>query len=428
MKKLLFLGINNRVLINSSLKLNYNIYSSSYFFTADTPKPNDKKNPYNERHFLKQIPNKSCGLFENQFTPDNIIKQSKEWIDKTDHIILNTGISPSYFKGNIKRKIIGNKNIENIENKYKFYKKTRNKYKLPLTFKLKNTNYTKNETENDKGNGNNNNNGNGNKDINMDMDESIEIVKQYNDKQFLIKDLYGSGGYSIFFLNKEGTIEHFNNINGKIKQEFILQEYIKGDNLSCSLLSSKDESKAIVASKNFNNYEMEQFNQTKTNLNPENKNIEKDFRYGGNIVPLDENEYGESILKDIYNTCEDLISDLKLIGSNGVDLILNNGELNIIEVNPRFQGTYECVEEIYKINLLKAHIDACNGELDKIKELSKAKCQCMKQIIYSNERTHFKGVNTINTKENTSIYDIPHDYVFIEKNQPFLTLISKKIT
>lgn len=121
MEKLLLMGINTRVLLDSASKLkNYQIYSVSYFSTVDLKKPS------NEKHVLEQVPGKSCGFFEENYNSEELLELALEYMEEVDKIILTTGISPSDFKGKYKKykkKIIGNKNIVNVEDKYKFYKK-----------------------------------------------------------------------------------------------------------------------------------------------------------------------------------------------------------------------------------------------------------------------------------------------------------------
>ncbi|MDR2830419.1 MAG: ATP-grasp domain-containing protein [Methanobrevibacter sp.] len=399
MDKLLILGINTRVVVTSATQLNYQTYSSSYYNTKDC------NVAYKEKHALQQKPYQSCGLFEEKFNPIEILNQSSDWIEIVDYIILTTGISPNYFNGNIKpknnennlnvselnkilkknkKKIIGSKDTKNVENKYKFYKKMKNRYQLPLTFKL------------------------------HDVYDTLDIIKQYNKMEFILKDVSGSGGYGINFLNIKPSPQ-FKDILFKLDKEYsknklILQEYIHGDNLSCSLLGSKNDSKAIIGNENIHN-----------SYYQKNEN-RRDFRYSGSITPINQDKYNISNLKEIYNLSENMISDLNLIGSVGVDLILKDDKISIIEVNPRFQGTYECVEKVLGINLLEAHIKACDGDLIDISEPNN---YFMKKIIYAPKRIKFNIGDLKNLSKNVAISDIPYENTIIEKDQPVLTLVSK---
>ena len=108
MEKLLLIGIDTRSMLNSALKLDYDIYSTSYFSTSDTPSIK------NQKIILKESDGESCGIFEEEFNAQTILDISKDYIDEVDYIIPISGISPSDFSKKDQKKILGNKNIEKI--------------------------------------------------------------------------------------------------------------------------------------------------------------------------------------------------------------------------------------------------------------------------------------------------------------------------
>ena len=364
MEKLLLIGIDTRSMLNSALKLDYELYSASYFSTSDTPTIK------NQKILLMESEGESCGSFEENYNPKHILELSEDFIDEADHIIAISGISPNDFKKNDQKKILGNRDVGYIENKFKFYEKIKGEFLTPMTFHIN------------------------------DIDEALEINKNYPNNQFILKPLQGSGGYDINILNKDSYFELNDN-------EFIMQEYIKGINLSSSVLSTTYEAKNITNSR------LLTVNDFKNN---------NDFRYVGNILPLT----NKSILSEINGfdnlsntmkkTSENLIKKFNLIGSNGVDFILNEKGLYVIEINPRIQGTFECVEKTFGINMLEAHIKACKGEIIKIPH---PKYYSYKKIIYSPSRMKYQKMNLDN------IYDLPHTESITEKNEPLLTIIDK---
>lgn len=364
MEKLLLIGIDTRSMLNSALKLNYEIYSASYFSTSDTPKIK------NQKIILNENDGESCGIFEEEYDNKTLLDISSDFIDEVDYIIPISGISPSDFKKNDQKKILGNKNVENIENKFKFYKKIKKEYLTPMTFNVN------------------------------DIDEAYEINKNYSNIDFILKPIKGSGGYNINLLNNDSLIE-FNS------KEYILQEYVNGINLSSSTLSTKNKSKTIT-------------NTRLLTMNDFEKN--NNFIYIGNILPLtqesvmSETENIDYLNNEMNNTSEKLCQKFNLIGSNGIDYIFNENGLYIIEINPRIQGTFECVEKSFEINMLNAHIRACKGELIKI---PKAKYYTYKKIIYSPTRTKYAKLDLDN------IYDTPYSGSITEKNEPLLTIIDK---
>lgn len=362
MEKLLLIGIDTRSMLNSALKLDYEIYSASYFSTSDTPQIT------NQKIILNELEDKSCGVFENQFNSETLLEISKDYLDEVDHIIPITGVSPSDFSKKHQKKILGTKDVKNIEDKYKFYKKIEGKFLTPLTFRV------------------------------TDMDESLEINNTYKDIQFILKPIQGSGGYDINLIDNDSCIQ-FN--DGK----YILQEYIEGVNISSSVLACKNDAKTI----------------TNTRLLTENDfGIANSFIYIGNILPLTSKSIManvndiDNLNKTMNETSENLAREFNLIGSNGVDYIVNENGLYVIEINPRIQGTFECVEMSLGINMMDAHIKACNGEIINI---PKPKKYAYKKIIYSPTRMKYEKIDLDN------IYDLPHLGSITEKSEPLLTII-----
>ena len=115
-------------MIESGLKLNYTIYSTSYFSTSDVPSIE------NQKIILDESINPDCGVFEDKFSSENILNVSKDYLDEVDYIIPISGISPNDFEKKHQKKILGNKDISKVEDKYRFYKEIRNEFLTPETF------------------------------------------------------------------------------------------------------------------------------------------------------------------------------------------------------------------------------------------------------------------------------------------------------
>lgn len=365
MKKLLLIGINTRSMLNSALKLDYEIFSTSYFSTSDTPQIK------NQKIILEEKNNESSGIFEDNFNSSYILETSKDFIDEADYIIPISGISPGEFSKKDQKKILGNKDVSQIENKFKFYEKIKDEFTVPETFLIK------------------------------DVDEAIEISENKPEVKYIIKPVKGSGGYDINLLNNDSTIQ----LNDS--ENYILQEYIDGINLSSSILARKDIKKTIMNSRLL----------TENDFKNNNSYI-----YIGNILPLTKesslSNIGniDEINKQMIETSQNLAYKFNLIGSNGVDYILNENGLYVIEVNPRIQGTFECVEKSLQINMLDAHIKSCMNESV---EIPKAKYYSYKKIIYSPCRNKYSKIDLDN------IYDLPHIGTITEKSEPLLTIIDK---
>ena len=365
MEKLLLIGINTRSMLKSALKLDYEVFSTSYFSTSDTPAIK------NQKIILEEKDNESSGVFEDNFDGASILDISRDYIDEVDYIIPISGISPNDFTKKDREKILGNKNTSNIENKFKFYKKIKDEFKVPETFLIK------------------------------DVDEAIEISENKSDVKYIVKPLKGSGGYNINLLNDDSYIQLNNG------EKFILQEYVEGINLSSSVLGSDNYKKTIMNSRLLTEHDFKKNNS---------------YIYIGNILPLTK----ESILTEIKDidkinnemieTSQNLAYTFDLIGSNGVDYILNENGLYVIEINPRIQGTFECIEKSLQINMLDAHIKSC---LNENVDIPKAKYYAYKKIIYSPCRNKYSKIDLDN------IYDLPHLGTITEKSEPLLTIIDK---
>ena len=364
MEKLLLIGIDTRSMLNSALKLDYTIFSTSYFSTSDTQVIE------NQKIILKEEDGQSCGVFEEKFDSKHILEISADYIDEVDYIIPISGVSPSDFSKKDRKKILGNRNVDDIEDKFRFYKKIKDEFLTPKTFYVN------------------------------DIGEAHEINKTYPETKFILKPVQGSGGYDINLLDEDSNIA-FND------KKFMIQEYISGINVSSSLLADGDDAKTIINSRLLTENDFEKNNS---------------FIYVGNILPLTD----ESILANIEDiakinesmnaTSENLACKFNLVGSNGVDYILNDDGLYVIEINPRIQGTFECAEKSLGINMIDAHIKACQGEIIEVPE---AKYYSYKKIIYSPTRMKYEKIDLDN------IYDLPHIGSITEKSEPLLTIIDR---
>lgn len=350
MENILVAGINTRSMACSLKKLGYNIYSADYFGVMDL-----KPCVSTYKSILTQKPYQSCGNFMEKFKSGDVEVLATEFIQDVDSIICLAGVSIGNFPSN---KIMGNKSLEEVDDKYLLYKKLEDKFNFPLTFKV------------------------------SDIGEAGEIASNYPGKDFLIKPVHGSGGYGIRELSEVEDADFTG---------LLLQEKLTGVNLSASVISTGSESRSIFTSQQIIG------DPVLCQMEP--------YGYCGNIAPLTDG----NVAGKISRVAEEIIDYLKLIGSNGVDFILQEGELYIIEVNPRIQGTVECAEQSLNINMAEAHIKACQGELMDVPEPSSF---AVKMIVHARERSQ---VGKIDFK---GVYDLPAENVIIEEGEPVATVVN----
>ena len=361
MENILIVGANTRPIACSLKNIGYNIYSADYFGCLDL-----KPCVADFRSFLTQKPFLSSGFFSQKFDSELLLEMAKEFVNRADFILYNSGTAPMKFP---KKKLIGNRDVNNVENKYKLHKHLSKRFegifKLPETYLVN------------------------------DLQEALEIADASIVEKFIIKPLEGSGGMGIQNIDQIDPDAEIHNV--------ILQEIVDGHDVSASVLSTGDEATTILTSEQLIG---------KGWLGQKEK-----YGYCGNIVPFTEKTSlnNHSNIKHFKDVAEEVVRDLKLIGSNGVDMILKNNEIYVIEVNPRLQGTYEVAEAALGINMGKAHIMACRGELIEIPSLKKF---AVKMIVFAKKRTivgdlNIKGVN-----------DIPAQNVIIEEGEPVATVLT----
>ena len=167
-------------------------------------------------------------------------------------------------------------------------------------------------------------------------------------------------------------------------EDMLIQDFISGTAASVSVLSTKNEARAIA-------------------INEQLIGIpwltELPFAYCGNIT-LYETPYAEKMCE----MAEELVMEFGLVGSNGVDFIISNSGPVVIEINARFQGSLDTVELATGINIFNAHVKAFVGELPEKPET----CQfAARAVLYTNRDVVInKQVLDGILKENTA--DIPN--------------------
>lgn len=352
MENVLVIGVNTRSVACSLKKLGFDVCSVDYFGTLDL-----QECTTHHRSVLNQKANQSGGYFDENFDPAGLLDIAGDFIDYVDFIIPLAGASPEDFP---KKKIMGNKDVEDVENKYKLYKNLKDEFNLPETYLI------------------------------SDLVEAQEISDTHRDKDFILKPVQGSGGYRI---RKFNNLDE-NSDSGLDLGDLILQERIEGQNISASVLSTDQASKTILTSQQI--------------IGDVTLGQREPYGYCGNIAPLLED-------KGTIEMAEEVIGHLSLIGSNGVDFVINDEDLFLIEVNPRLQGTLECAEASLNVNMLEAHLEACKGTM---MDVSTPIRFAVKMIVHAQERSR---VGKLNFKE---VYDIPAENMIIEEGEPVCTIIS----
>ena len=355
MENILLVGVNTRAVACSLKKLGYAVYSADYFGTMDLRFCADPV-----ESVLDQKPEISCGKFTQQFKPQLIMEMALEMVDDADGIICCAGSSPSGFPS---YKIIGNRDVEVVEDKFSLYQKLKKHFPVPETY------------------------------LPVDIYEAAEIASNAPGKKFILKPRSGAGGYGVRVFN-DPDLEGIDLPEEINSDGWILQEFIDGENISASVLSTENEARTILTSAQIIG------DTTLGQMEP--------FGYCGNTVPYT----GDM---EISELAQKVVAHLSLIGSNGVDFMIKNGEVYVIEVNPRLQGTFECAELSLGINMAEAHLKACQGQLV---EIPLPQRFAVKMVVHSPERSKVGDLNF------PGVCDLPRPGVIIEKGEPMVTVLS----
>jgi uncharacterized protein len=166
----------------------------------------------------------------------------------------------------------------------------------------------------------------------------IPTYESLDDAKFpvVVKPRKGAGGVGCRLVRSAADL--------KLEKGTIIQDYLPGKSASVSVIGIGDDSKAIAVNEQL--------------IGAPWAGAEE-FRYSGNITPLDPSH------PELCNLAEEVISTLGLVGSNGVDFLLTENGPVIVEINGRFQGSLDTVELSTGMNVFQAHMQSFEGCLPK---------------------------------------------------------------
>jgi len=373
-RNLLVLGVDVVALATSAKKAGYQVYAVDYFGDQDLTYVCKEKHS-----ILKQRPGKTCGRLTRDFKPASLLKLTRKLLKRRsiDVFLLSSGLddSPEVLSEiNDVVPILGNsvKVIAEVRDKIKFFQQ------------LKRLNITFPRTA-----------------LVRDLTEMRRRSKDIG-YPILIKPTDGFGGASVRkarnFQELKKVYKHFYTHDNKV----LVQEFIPGTPASISFISCNG--RAVTFSPNEQLLGVRELGQ----IEP--------FGYCGNIVPLND----RAIMRRCMVIAENLALHFNLVGSNGVDLVISReGVPYVVEVNPRFQGTLECTERIFAINMVDAHVKAClRGILPRIKE--KTMTFCTRLILYARQRWVAPDLSGFE-----QVRDIPLPGVIIEKGEPICSIVAE---
>jgi predicted ATP-grasp superfamily ATP-dependent carboligase len=112
-------------------------------------------------------------------------------------------------------------------------------------------------------------------------------------------------------------------------------------------------------------------------------------RYCGSLYPF----FAERTLLDRMAAIISAVTEaFGLVGLNGIDFVLREGEPHVLEINPRYCASMELMERGAGINVFEAHVSACDGALPSIElaptgdVLGKAILHARREVVVGDSR------------------------------------------
>jgi predicted ATP-grasp superfamily ATP-dependent carboligase len=375
---LLVIGLDVASLAASANRLGHNVYSVDYFGDSDL-----KRSCKESLSIIKQIKGESCGRLDENFSPEKLLELVKVLLKRhrIDAALLASGLDdfPEVLSSiNDLVQILGNEpnSISNVRDKERFYRN------------LRRLNIPHPETE-----------------VAEDLQGAEKKAKEIG-YPVIVKPEKGFGGFGVRKALNFETLKSAFKAASSISQRVLIQEFIQGKVASASLISKDGRALTLTVNEQI--------------LGVSSLGQREPFGYCGNIVPLSASEV---ILERCRDVAERVVSLNRLSGSNGVDFVVSEeGIPKVVEVNPRFQGTMECVELVHGVNIFKAHLDACTrGVLPEVRK--NRGIYCSRLILFAKERIQVPDLNTF-----TGVRDTPLPGAIVEGGEPICSVIREGLS
>ena len=375
-RNLLLIGMDITSLAKSAKKAGYKVYAVDYFGDQDLRAVSDCS-----FWAIQQRKGGSCGRLSADFDVQALLEGAKKMssINAIDAILLSTGLddSPEVLRELSQiAPILGNSPgmIQKVRDRERF------------TDELKGLGVPVPETV-----------------VVQDLSEAAGVSKRIG-YPVVAKPVKGFGGAGIRKMeNTEEFGEFFKELSYP-QDGVVIQEYIHGSPASVSVVSSKSGGSVLTVNEQL--IGLSEFGQ------------KEPFGYCGNVVPL---SASQDMLSNCRELAERVVLHFGLVGSNGVDLVISDSRIPyVVEVNPRFQGTLECLENVLGLNMVEAHVKACKKGL-----LPKAPSTigefCTRLILFAPSRSVVPDLSRY-----AEVRDIPLPGVLIEEGEPVCSIIAEE--
>ncbi|TFG32079.1 ATP-grasp domain-containing protein [Candidatus Thorarchaeota archaeon] len=230
------------------------------------------------------------------------------------------------------------------------------------------------------------------------VEKSTEISYPY-----LIRPLYSGGGSGIRFIRHQKDLLRLVKARQEENEETaqVVQEYIRGQDFSCSVLSTGNDALAVSVQAQL--------------IGSPAAGRNCDFAYCGNFIPSGLDSQTEQKIMEIS---EHLSVQLGLQGSIGLDFVVDElSTIWLMEINPRIQGTLEMLEIAGNISITEQHVRAVHQDL--IEEIPIFH-PTVKMIVYSRRNGKVPDLSLF-----SNTFDRSPTGVFVNRRDPICTVINQ---
>jgi hypothetical protein len=386
--KVLVIGFNTRPLVYSLYNAGYEVYAVDFFGDLDLY-------PYIKDSIIltEKISKKYEDLKDNYKT--YLAEFAIELLNKhpdINYLLIGSGLDDALKERETLSKNTKKRNlIKHINNSVNTVRNARNIFKVHE--------YLKKEK------------------IPFPLTASLKEIKGYKiplQYPFILKKITSSGGTNVYKItNKKHYYSHIKEIKeNRQESEWILQDYIEGIPISCTVISNGTKAEIISINRQL--------------IGMDNLNPPRQFMYCGNIVPSNIDLKVKSTIAQISLF---LTKKLELKGINGFDFVLKNDQPYLMEINPRIPGSIRASEEALGLNLLELHIESFHNNIwaniiNLIEKKRKKKAHyCTKLIYFAPKKLSTKMIKKINKL--AYIHDKSQPTESLKKGEPVCTILFK---
>jgi len=211
---------------------------------------------------------------------------------------------------------------------------------------------------------------------------------------YVIKPIKTLGGLGIQLIQNQSEFTEFLKENSNILDKFFIQEYIKGEDISTTMIGNKIDYKVLSINKQL--------------IGIQELGTKLHFKYCGNIIPY---RCPSEIAKIIENISIRISKMFKLSGVFGIDFVLKGKMPFFMEINPRFPGTIEPLYLLTNLNAVELHLNSIKGILPE--KIEDPHGYAMKCILFAKSQ-----LTTPHLENISHLSDIPPPGILLNEEDP----------